>query len=369
MVNHNHRMWSHLQSAGISEQALGWFLDHPCPPDIIGINHYLTSERYIDETLERYPSVCIGSNGQDRYADVEAIRVLKNGTCGIYGILQEAWERYGRPLAVTEVHLGCTREEQMRWLLEVWESAHNLRTEGVDVRAVTGWSLFGSYDWNSLLTQFAGHYEPGIFDLRSGAPRPTALAEMMRALAEGRTSPISDRLIEQSDNVLVSPTYVPDLVHACLDLLIDGESGIWHVYNQGRVTWSQLVRIAAERVGLTAFDSNYNANDVRFDGRTNGHQSSDYQPAEFSKRDMWRPRASQHSPGQSFQTDMARITASSQSGSERRLLLQALEAAVDCYIRDCGIDWASLEPAQGNEHVRRTHTVGHTHRRVHKSLR
>ena len=35
-------------------------------------------------------------------------------------------------------------------------------------------------------------------------------------------------------DLTVSPTYVPDLVHACLDLLIDGEAGIWHLSQRRR---------------------------------------------------------------------------------------------------------------------------------------
>ena len=119
-------------------------------------------------------------------SDVEAVRVLPMKLPGINGILSEAWARYKRPLAITEVHLGCTREEQMRWLLEVWNSATALRRQGVDIRAVTVWALLGSYDWNSLLTRREGYYEPGVFDLRGSEPRPTALAAMMRQLADGQ---------------------------------------------------------------------------------------------------------------------------------------------------------------------------------------
>jgi dTDP-4-dehydrorhamnose reductase len=53
-------------------------------------------------------------------------------------------------------------------------------------------------------------------------------------------------------DMTVSPTYVPDLVDASLDLLIDGESGIWHLANQGAVTWAELARRAAELAGLDA---------------------------------------------------------------------------------------------------------------------
>jgi dTDP-4-dehydrorhamnose reductase len=57
--------------------------------------------------------------------------------------------------------------------------------------------------------------------------------------------------IAPNDN-LVSPTYVPDLVHSCLDLLIDGEIGLWHLANQGAVSWFELVHLAAE---LAAIDT------------------------------------------------------------------------------------------------------------------
>ena len=43
----------------------------------------------------------------------------------------------------------------------------------------------------------------------------------------------------------MSPTYVPDLVHAALDLLLDGETGIWHLTNQGAISWHELAREAA----------------------------------------------------------------------------------------------------------------------------
>jgi dTDP-4-dehydrorhamnose reductase len=56
--------------------------------------------------------------------------------------------------------------------------------------------------------------------------------------------------VEASDAVLVSPTYVPDLVHASLDLLIDRATGIWHLSNQGSVSWHELASRAALEAGL-----------------------------------------------------------------------------------------------------------------------
>ncbi|MDZ8079047.1 MAG: family 1 glycosylhydrolase [Nostoc sp. DcaGUA01] len=184
-VNPTHPMWGYLRYCGINEVELEIFLQNPCPPDILGINHYLTSDRFLDENLENYPPCTHGGNGRDKYADVEAVRVCADGLAGPRTLLKETWERYKLPIAVTEVHLSCTREEQLRWLNEVWNAAQELRDRGADVRAVTAWALLGSYDWNSLVTRSAGYYESGVFDLRSPRPRQTAIAKMVRDLATG----------------------------------------------------------------------------------------------------------------------------------------------------------------------------------------
>ncbi|MBD2313194.1 SDR family oxidoreductase [Desertifilum sp. FACHB-1129] len=195
-LNASSALWSYLTYLGIEEAELKWFEEHPCPPNLLGINHYLTSERFLDERLDRYPVESHGENGKHRYADIEAVRVCAEGTVGSRTLLKETWERYKLPLAVTEVHLGCTREEQLRWLKEVWDGAVSARREGVDVRAVTAWSLLGAYDWNSLVTRAEGYYESGAFDLRSPYPRPTALARMVKDLATQQESdhPVLDTL-------------------------------------------------------------------------------------------------------------------------------------------------------------------------------
>jgi dTDP-4-dehydrorhamnose reductase len=52
-----------------------------------------------------------------------------------------------------------------------------------------------------------------------------------------------------ADDLVVSPTYVPDLVHATLDLLLDAEHGVWHVANRGALSWFDFARAAAEACG------------------------------------------------------------------------------------------------------------------------
>jgi dTDP-4-dehydrorhamnose reductase len=52
------------------------------------------------------------------------------------------------------------------------------------------------------------------------------------------------------DRTIVSPTYVPDLCQATLDLLVDGEAGLWHLANPGQVSWFEFARRVAEGAGF-----------------------------------------------------------------------------------------------------------------------
>ncbi|MDB5233859.1 MAG: dTDP-4-dehydrorhamnose reductase [Hymenobacter sp.] len=184
-VTHTHPFWQYLRAHGASEAELQTWVDDPCPPNVMGLNHYLTSERFLDEGAENYLPCHAANNLCQTYADVEAVRVGGLQLAGVTSLLLQAWQRYKLPVAITEAHLNCTREEQVRWLHYVWQSACAARDQGADVRAVTVWSLFGAYDWVNLLTRPDDHYETGVYDVRSGQLRPTLLAKLVRQLAHG----------------------------------------------------------------------------------------------------------------------------------------------------------------------------------------
>lgn len=185
-VDARHPWHKILFGAGVGWGEMEAFEGGEAKPDILGINHYLTSERFLDHRTHLYPWLEPGGNRRDTYVDAEAVRVkrLEDDT-GFAPRLREAWERYRIPIAITEVHHGCHRDEQLRWFAEVWRTAGELRGEGVDLRAVTIWSMFGNVDWRFLLTQRNGLYDTGAFDARSGTPRPTVIARAAKAYAKG----------------------------------------------------------------------------------------------------------------------------------------------------------------------------------------
>ncbi len=183
-VSREHPLFDYARRAGISEREILWFEENPCPPNVIGINYYLTSDRYLDHRLHLYPADRRSAEGL--LADVEAVRVRKEGIAGFEALLIEAWKRYGIPVAITEVHLGSDDvADQIRWAAEAWYGAQHARRAGAEVTALTFWAMLGSYFWSTLVCRDNGHYEAGLFNVRSGVPEPTALAAFARQLAAG----------------------------------------------------------------------------------------------------------------------------------------------------------------------------------------
>ena len=184
-----HPLWDRLLDAGADAAHLDELATGEAAPDLLGINHYATSDRFLDHRIGLYSPALRGGNGWQTYADTEALRVdLGPELTGLAPRLREVWARYGRPIVVSEAHLGCVeQEEQLRWLMECWAAALSLREEGADVRAVTAWALFGLVDWDSMLRERRGRIEPGVFDVAAGLPRPTLLAQAVAGLArDGR---------------------------------------------------------------------------------------------------------------------------------------------------------------------------------------
>ena len=251
-MSREHALWEWLtDSCGASEGELLWFADNPCPPDIIGVNYYITSERYLDENVANYPPSYHGGHGDQRFADIETHRCLAHPTGGLRMLLGEAWDRYRLPLAVTEAHIDAPREDQLRWLTGLWRAAQGAAEAGADVRAFTVWALLGSFDWNCLVQEERGYYEPGAFDVRGPKPRPTAVAGLMRELARGQLpqhpvlsapgwwvrredrhycTPVTTRFSDAVPDIHTSPDQAP--------ILITGGSG---------TLGSAFARICAER--------------------------------------------------------------------------------------------------------------------------
>lgn len=210
-LNPSHPLFHYVISCGITLDDINWSIENHCKPDVLGINHYQLSNRFLDHRLELYPVELHGGNGRQRYADVG---VLDTGQAELPApdeIILECWNRFKTPIAITEVHTRGHREEQMRWFYHMWIASKKAQDAGVNIIALTAWSLLGTYDWHNLCTTNEMFYEPGVFDLHSndGPPRKTALVKLIKQLITDGTpnSPHLDSLgsWQTSRRILFAP--------------------------------------------------------------------------------------------------------------------------------------------------------------------
>src|SRR6478672_5371314 len=75
-VDSQHPLWSYLTENDADASEVLWFAERPCPPDIIGANYYVTSERWLDHRVERFPDHPRGVCASGEFVDIESVRVL-----------------------------------------------------------------------------------------------------------------------------------------------------------------------------------------------------------------------------------------------------------------------------------------------------
>jgi dTDP-4-dehydrorhamnose reductase len=116
----------------------------------------------------------------------------------------------------------------------MWTTLNQLKSEGVEIKAITAWALFGLYGWNKLCTKPYGDYEPGVFNLSSGVARPTALARYIKELTSKQQCqhPVlqADGWWKRNDRLMYSPKTMVNInsskaAPACQPVLIIGKTG------------------------------------------------------------------------------------------------------------------------------------------------
>ena len=161
-VDPHHPMWERLALTRDLEFALEDLADDPEYPDLLGLDHYVTSDRFLDDRTDLYPANIERSRTNARFVDVEVARVPGFEVDGFWRSLKQTWERYGIPMALTEVHIGGDPEDEVAWWAEAWQQAGWAFAEGMPVEGVTSWAAFGGVDWDSLLCREAGWYRAGL---------------------------------------------------------------------------------------------------------------------------------------------------------------------------------------------------------------
>ena len=185
--NPSKEMENYLAGAGFDERNLRLLGKFPVENMILGIDSYINSYRLLDEDLSRYPEHMHVGNGRDAYVDVEAISVFKDALPSVLDTIEECWNRYHLPIALTEAHVHADERGRVNWFINYWNAALEAQQKGIDIRAVTAWALFGLYGWDTLCTGNSKTYEPGVFNVVKGKPKETLLCDVLRRVSKGES--------------------------------------------------------------------------------------------------------------------------------------------------------------------------------------
>ena len=138
----------YLLANGMRPQDYQWFLEHGqklTPTCVMGNDYYASNENLVppgDEPL------------------TEAGPVY-----GYYIITRQYFDRYKLPVMHTETNqLGA--QDAVHWLQNQWLCLIKLKEDGVPIVGFTWYGLLDQVDWDSALTQDAGHINPlGLYNL------------------------------------------------------------------------------------------------------------------------------------------------------------------------------------------------------------
>ena len=94
---------------------------------------------------------------------------------------------------------------------------------------------------------------PGIVTDGTGSACRSVIRSMERnrILFRALRDCAAERTFNAADDSKFSASYLPDLTNACLDLLIDGEAGIWHMTNPGETSWAEVAETVAWMSGFS----------------------------------------------------------------------------------------------------------------------
>jgi beta-glucosidase len=159
-VTSDHALWPWLLEHGMERADLDWFLEHPAPLDVVGLDYYPHSEH-------QYRN---GPNG----SVIDETRPLE-AQCGPAELVRQYHGRLGRPLVFAETGAPGDDAVKTAWLDSLVRAARQVRSEGIPLIGLTWWGLIDQVDWGHGLRRFHHDIDPtGLYELqwRDGRWRP-----------------------------------------------------------------------------------------------------------------------------------------------------------------------------------------------------
>ncbi len=194
-VNSSHRLTNWLLQNGLNENQLLWLEANGSDPDIVGIDFYTHSEAWVSQTPD-------GNFSQDRQSHaLPTVQLYEKGYSssrinaeaprpgGLHAILKAYYERYQRPMVVTETDFCGTVAERHAWLDYTLEEIKRSREENLPVIGYTWWGATDHLNWGMALKERNNIHPVGLWSLvpqfdGTMARHKTSLVDTFRGYTE-----------------------------------------------------------------------------------------------------------------------------------------------------------------------------------------
>lgn len=190
-VGPEHPLLDWLTRHGMSDRDLAWFREHAIELDVVGVDFYPHCEAWLElhqgEVFQHRDHGNKIVKAFEKYRDSARVKAEVGLPISLYGLLKEYYERYQRPIMVTETDY-CGRHEDKVWYMRYGVAEiKRLREEGVPVLGYTWWPAIDHLNWDKALKERGSIHPVGLWELR---PEPdgrltrveTVAAEAFRQL-------------------------------------------------------------------------------------------------------------------------------------------------------------------------------------------
>ncbi len=171
-IDDGHPLYKWITDHGVSGQDLDWYGENAIEPDIIGINYYpqFSVNAIIRETIEQehIPQPVPGSAKE------------------LIEIAADMFQRYRKPIFITETSYRGTIEERIAWMEELFEACHDMAGKGIDLYGVTWFPFFDMIHWSYRTNGLPIEQNLDTFGLYTLVKQPDGTFHRVKNAAAGR---------------------------------------------------------------------------------------------------------------------------------------------------------------------------------------
>ncbi len=169
-VKDNHALLGWLARQGLTDKELSWFQERAIELDVVGVDFYPHCEAWLEtlngEVIQNRDHGFRIVKAFEAYRDSSRVKREINLPLSMSGVLRQYYERYQRPIMLTETDFCGLPEHKALYMQYTVQEVQRLRAAGVPILGYTWWPAIDHLNWDNALKE-RGHIHPvGLWELR-----------------------------------------------------------------------------------------------------------------------------------------------------------------------------------------------------------